>query len=206
VSAVDLEGVSGSVTIRNVTGPATGTQRSGDLAVTTVGAVNMTLTNSRAKFSDITHALTLNLRNGRCEIAQTPGTIEITQTNEQTRIVDPTGVVRVTGTGGKVTIDNPRQDTKVDMRNTEVEVTLKSAVPLTLLTTEEVIRLLLDGPPPITIDAVATEGGSIKADDFNLTPKREDQDQRLTQAFGGASAPRATLRTLRGEIVIGKVK
>ena len=207
VGAADLEGVSGSVSIRNVAGAVTGAQRSGDLGVSAVGAVNMTLTNSRAKFSQVARTLALTLRNCRCEISQTPGLIDITQSGDgQTRILSPTGAVHVTGTGGSVTIDNPRQETKVDMRQTEVEVTLRAAVPLTLLTTDETLRLLLDGPPAVAIDAVASEGGKITADDFSVTPKHDDQEQRLSQTFGAASAPRVTLRTLRGDIVLGKVK
>ena len=119
----------------------------------------------------------------------------------------PGGPMRVTGTGGRVTIEHPQKEVKVDCRRAEVEVTLDEPVPMTLLTSDETLRLMLDGPPAISLDAVATDGGSIRAEDFDLPIKSVEGEQRCSKVFGNASsAPRVTLRAVRGSIVIRKAK
>jgi hypothetical protein len=96
---------------------------------------------------------------------------------------------------------------KVDCRRAEVEVSLDEPVPMTLLTSDETLRLMLDGPPAINLDAVATDGGSIRAEDFDLPIKSVEGEQRCSKLFGNASsAPRVTLRAVRGSIVIRKAK
>jgi len=77
---------------------------------------------------------------------------------------------------------------------------------MTLLTTDETLRLLLDGPPAINLDAVATEGASIRAEDFDLPVKSAEGEQRCSKMFGDANSPRVTLRAVRGSIVIRKAK
>ena len=90
------------------------------------------------------------------------------------------------------------------MRSTEVEVTLTRSVPLSLLTTEDTLRLLLDGPPALALEAIASEG-QIQAADFQLQSESGDRETRLSHVFG-AGGPRVTLRNSRGDIVIRKAK
>jgi hypothetical protein len=103
-----------------------------------------------------------------------------------------------------VTITSPHDETSVDMRGAEIEVTLTRAVALSLLTSEDTLRLLLGGSPALAIDAIASEG-QIQAGDFQLQSEAGDREAKLSHTFG-ERGPRVTLRNSRGDIVIRKAK
>jgi hypothetical protein len=206
VKSVDLDQVSGSTSIRNISGAVTGSHRNGDLTLEKIGAADLNLASSRAKVSGVEHNLMLSSRNGRVEISATQGLVEIDETNQEITVHEPAGGVRVTGTSGRVTIENPRQEIKVDCRRAEVELTLSQSVPATLLTTDEPIRLTLAGTPQIALDAAASDGGAIHAEDFDLEVKSAEGEQHVTHNFGASPTARVTLRSARGDIVIRKAK
>jgi hypothetical protein len=209
VRALRLENVMGDVVAESIAEGVTGSHRGGQLTVTGAGSVNLALNASQARFLRILHDVTLNARNGRCDLAEVHGAIVVDEAAQQVTIVAPAGTVRVSGSSGRVTIDRPRQDVRVDVRRAEVDVTLSEAVPLTLVTTENPLRLRLGASASVTVDAIATDGGHIQAADFGLAPESVDQEQRMSHAFhapGAASAPRVVLRNARGDIVIKKTK
>jgi hypothetical protein len=205
LSSVRLEGVSSLVKINGITGSVTGTHRGGEIEIAGAASVRLTLQGSHAKFHEISQTITLDLRNAECELSPVKATIEIEETNSRVTIAQPQGTVRIGGERGRITIEAPANETRVDVRRAEVEVVLRDAVPLTLVTTDEELRLLLDGPPPIHVDAVAPNG-SISTPGLDLTTDTVDKEVRLTHAFGDAARTRASLRNLRGEIVIRMTK
>jgi hypothetical protein len=206
VAAARLESVLGQTSVTHVAGRVSGTQRGGVLKVTDAGSVDLALVASRATFSGISDSLTLTTRAGTCEVRDVRGPIEIDQTAGEVTLTAPSGPVRVGGTGGRVTIDRPRHEARVDVRRTEVDVTLDAAVPLTLLATDDTLRLTLVGPPAVTLDAVASGGGHIRGDGADLTPTTAGDEQRLARTIGTGQAARVVLRNLRGDIVIGMRK
>jgi hypothetical protein len=200
VAAVHLDNVSADATITNVAGAVVGGHRNGVLTVRDVGSVKMTLQRSRATFDGVQQAVTLDIRDGECAITNSNGPVELDENRAEVTIAGHHGTVRVGGTEGRVSLNDPRQESKIDVRRAEVEVRLVQAIPLTLLTTDETLRLLLDGPPRVMIDAAANLG-HIQAADFGLQPESVDQESRLTHDFGNGG-PRVSLRNLRGDIVI----
>ena len=100
----------------------------------------------------------------------------------------------------------PTDETRIEVRNSEVEVALKSAVNLTAQTTDQTLRLLLTGPPPVVIEAMASSGGKVQANEFGLTPEREDGRERLSTTLGDRASAKVLLRNLRSDIVIRKGK
>ena len=206
VAAAALEQVVGTATIRSVAGTVTGSHRNGDLTIADVGAIDLMLTGSRARVTGVARNLALTSRAGRCEIDEAHGEIEIDQTGEETTVHGPSGPVHVSGTGGRIVIERPRQEVKVDCRRTEVDVALNTEAPLTLLTTDETLRLTLEGPPAITLDAAASDG-TIRGEGIDLEVKASDGEQRCAAIFGNSKTPaRVTLRTTRGSIVIRGLK
>jgi hypothetical protein len=205
LASVRLEGVSSTAKISSIAGALTGTHRGGDLEVVGVGAVRLSLSGSQAKFEEVRQALTLDMRNSECEINQPKGSVEIEEINSRVTITEPAGTVRAGGERGRILVTAPEAETRVDVRRAEVEVLLKAAVPMTLVTTDEELRLVLDGPPSIEIDAVASNG-SIATPGLDLKPDTAERETRLTHAFGKDATVRASLRNLRGEIVIRMVK
>jgi hypothetical protein len=206
VTSVDLDQVTGTVSIREISGAVTGSHRGGDLTVERIGAADLNLVSSRATLTDIAHNVILTSRSGRVEISGAKGLIEIDETSQEITLRNPAGSVRITGTGGRVTVDDPRQEIKIDCRRTEIDLTLSQSTPVTLLTTDETIHLTLAGAPQIALDAAASEGGSIRAEDLDLEVKPVEGEQRLAHDFGASPAVRVTLRSARGNIVIRKAK
>jgi hypothetical protein len=200
LAALHLENVSGDSEVSDISGALGGSHRNGSLKVHRIGSVKMTLQNSRATFDDIQQGLTLDLRDGECRIQASKGPIELDERRAEVQILNHNGPIRVGGNDGRVNLDSPRGESRVDVHSAEVEVRLTQAIPLSLLTSDDTLRILLDGPPHVVIDAVASQG-KIQATDFGLQPESVDQEARLTHEFGGGG-PRVSLRNLRGNIVI----
>jgi hypothetical protein len=207
VAGARLELVTGDVNVEQVTGIVRGSHRNGNLTITGAGGATLTLQNSTATFERLTDRLTLTVRTGHCRVSDSKGPIEIDETNTDISIAAQDGPVRVSGTGGSITVTDPRAETNIDVRRAEVEVTLLGAVPLTLVTTDESLRLLVGGSASGAIDAIASDRGEIRAKEFDLTAETAADERRLAHTFGGAAhAPRVVLRNQRGDIVIRKAK
>jgi hypothetical protein len=206
VAAVHFEGVVGDASVSDVEHAVTGTHRNGELKISNVASASLTLVSSNATLTGVRGAITLNARNGECVINEPKGSVEIDENNQEVTIRRSAGPVRVTGSNGRITVERPRAEVRIDARRAEVEVTLDAAAPVTALTTDDTLRLFLDGPPSVVVDAAATDGGSVQAAEFELVATVADAEQHLTHAFGGAGGARVSLRNQHGEIVIRKSK
>jgi hypothetical protein len=67
------------------------------------------------------------------------------------------------------------------------------------------MQILLDGPPAIAIDAMASEGGTVNAEAIGAHAATTDQESRVHHAFPGARASVA-LRNQRAPIEIAMMK
>jgi len=201
VRAVDMRNLGGDVTLTSVVGAVTGSHRAGDLTVNGAGSVKLELSASRAKLTSINGLVTLGGRNGECTISQSRGDIDATLTNTDLTITEQAGGIRVAGDGGALRVSRPEKNLAVDVRRMLVEVTLEAAVPATIVTTDEALRLTLVGPASFNLDAVATDGGSIRASDFGLDATQQDRESRLAAPIGHGG-PRLVLRNRRADIVI----
>jgi len=205
VTAVHLGNSTGETSVSDVAGAVTGSHRTGDLTISESASVNLTLRSSRARLSGIRNGVTITSASGECHVRDSKGNLEVTATGSETTITGHTGRIRIGGEGGEVRITNPTQETTVDMRRADLDVTLDAPVALTLLTSDEPLRLTLDGPPAIVIDAMASDGGTILATDFSLTATPDGTGARLAHTFASATT-RVVMRNPRGEIVIMKRK
>jgi hypothetical protein len=208
LASLELDRVSGITTAETIAGGVTGALTGNELTIAGAGTVNLTLGASRARLSKIARGVTLNTRQGRCEITDSQGPVTIDETNTEVAIANHAGTIRTSGTSGRVTIDNPQQSVEVTVRNAPISLTLRAATAVSVFAAGERVRVLFDGRPAVTLDAVASGGGHVDATEFGLAPEPADpdQEQRLTHAFGTPSAPRVTLRNARGDIVIAKRK
>jgi hypothetical protein len=194
----------GDVRLTNISNAITGTHRNGTLVVADSVVNDLTLLNSEATF-ERPRAMRLASRNGQVRVTDAAGPVEIAMQNDEVSLVRPGGLVRVNGSGGTLSIEAPESDVHVDARRMGVDVRLARAVPLTILTTEEPLRLLLDGLPPFTLDAIATDGGTISAEPLGVQPDRVNDEARVRHTVKTGSIPVA-LRNRRGAIVISEVK
>jgi hypothetical protein len=169
-----------------------------------VGPVRLTLQGTHAKFLEMAHPVVLDLRNSECEIDRPKEAVEIETMNSEVKVIQPAGTVRVGGERGRIEIEAPSGETRVDVRRAEIEVLLREAVTLTLVTTDEPLRLLLEGPPSIRLDAAAPSG-EISTPGLDVKPEASDREARLSHTFGDGDS-RVSLRNLRGQIVIRMAK
>jgi hypothetical protein len=207
IGSVRFDGMSGEAVLQGLSGAVTGQFRTGSLSVTGASSVDMSLQGANATLDGVTHDTTLTVRSGRCTLSHILGAIEIDATNTEVFVTEPKGSLHVTASGGHVSVARPEHAIDVEGRRTGLDVTLTVAVPMTLITSEEPLSLRFQtAPPPMTIDAATSDGGSIRADDPRLVITTDKRTKRLLYDFGGPSAPRAVLRNQRGEIVIGIAK
>jgi len=205
VAGLDLVNINGDVTAVDIDGPVTGqTRGGGDVRVTGATTVKLLLTRSSATFEHIQKGLTLDIRQGECRVAASSGPVQVDEASADVTISNHDGPIRVAGSNGRIVLEDPRDESRVDVTRAEVEVRVTKAVPLTLLTTDDTLRLLLDPATRATIDAFA-EIGQIQAQDFSWQPEAIEKNARLSQSIGGGG-PRISMRNLRGEIVIRKSK
>lgn len=201
-----LEGVLGEVDAQNITEEVSGSHRNGRLTLADVGAVTLTLQSSRALLTDISGPIVLNATRGETRIVDSTGTVRVEQSNNELRLEQPRGAVEVSGSGGEVDVIDPLGELRIDVRRTEVTLTVSHAVPMTVITSDEPLRLFLDGPPSVVVDAVVAGSGDVVADEFGLTPTTAQDETSLTHAFGTEPTIRISLRNRRDDIVIRKRK
>lgn len=202
VSAAHVEAARGTVSISDVAGPVTGIHQDGDVTVSGVASVKMRLVRLRSRFEGVSGPVTLDVRDGDCTVADSRAPVEIDSARGDITVTGPRGTVTVRGTDGRVTIEHPRGETRVDMRRTEVEVAIDAGVPVTVMTTDQTARLIVDRAAGFQLDALSA-GGDIQAADLELTPEKTGNDSKLLHTFGGGGA-RVTIRNTRGDIVIRK--
>ncbi|MEZ5318467.1 MAG: hypothetical protein R2752_13790 [Vicinamibacterales bacterium] len=205
VAALHLEGATGDVTGRGIRGPVTGSHRSGRLTIEEAASVDVTLQAARADLQKVTGGIRINGQSGEVRITDSSGDVEIEQRGVTIRIEAQAGMIRVGGSGGEVRLTDPAGEVRVDTRSTEVEVTVGPPVPMRLLTSGEPLRLILDASSAVTLDAIATSGGAIQAEDWSLTPEKQGDETRLAHTFGAGTA-RIVARDSDGDIVIRRRK
>lgn len=201
VAAVDLENVLGEAVLRNVSGRVSGSHRSGPLVIEGAGSVDITLSSSRAEMGGVRERLRVNARNGEVIVRGAGGPVEIEQVNLELEVEAPASTVYVTGTGGEIRILDPAGEVRVDARGAEVELEMNTGVTVTVLTSDDTVRLALGPDATLELDAATTGGGEIQAGDVGLTPETSDDGARLAHVFGRGGA-RVSLRNSDGDIVI----
>jgi hypothetical protein len=99
-----------------------------------------------------------------------------------------------------VRIEHLKTESRIDGRNTDIDVALSGAAPITIYSTGETIIVT---PPPngYALDAVATEGSlTIEDGEFKVPV---DGEQRVSGNVRGGG-PALTLRANRGDIRVRK--
>jgi hypothetical protein len=206
IAALELRNLSGETVISGIAGGVTGSHRSGEISITGAGLVNLTLVGSRARIRDAADGVTVNARSGECWIDGVSGPVVATITNAEITIAASKHPVKVSGEGGRVKVGGAKK-LSIDARRMVVEVdTAEGGIDeVTIITSDEPLRLSIGGGAAMKIDAVATHGANIRAGDFGVQPTVDGTTSRLETAIGAGGA-RVVLRNSRGDIVIGKRK
>ena len=203
VAAVHLEAIRSTVKLTKVAGSVTGAQQDGDFTIAEAGSVKLRLIRSKSAISKVTGGLTLDLRDADSDISESSGTIEVDEVRSDVSITNHQGAITVRGNDGGITILRPAAETRVDVRRAEVEVLVERPVAMTIITSDEPLRLILAGSPAFMLDAAASDA-AIQAIEFDLKPEVVEGDAKLSHQFGGKSDVRITLRNTRGDVILRK--
>ena len=102
--------------------------------------------------------------------------------------------------GGSVTLGGIRTETRIDGRDTRIDVTVDQPAPVAIYNeAEESMQVTLPAAG-FQVDALATDG-RLSVPEGMLEVKTTDNEQRASGAIGGGG-PTITLRSSRGNITI----
>ena len=204
VAGLEVIGSRGETRVTNIAGSVTLNQTGSRLELDTASSVKLTTRNVSGTIKHISGALTMEGIGGdelRLEDIAGPVAVEARNLDlsiDAAKMVKPP--FRFNGTGGQLRVENLRTESRVDGRDTEIEIALAAPAPVTIYNTGE--NIVVTAPPGgYALDAVATEG-RLTLEDGNFKPAGEGE-QRVTGAVRGGG-PTLTLRATRGEIRVRK--
>jgi hypothetical protein len=203
VAGVELARAVDAVTLRDITGTVTGRHSNGELSMTNVGGVVLTLFESDLRLSGIRGATRIAARRGASHIEGAAGPIDVEIEDHRSTILSPSEAVQLSGAGGEVRIERPRARVSVDVRRSAVSVALDVAVPVTVFTTDRPMDLSLDPRLPLGLDARAS-GGAVTVPDG--AEWAADADRSSMRRERPDDVARVVLRNQRADIVINQIK
>jgi hypothetical protein len=201
VAGLEVIGMGGDMTVKNIAGPVIVNQRRGSLEID--GAMSLKLTSrGDAKAEHVTGTITVQALGGELTLADIVGPAEIEARNTDVRMENLSllkAPLRIDANNGSVKIAGLRTESRIDGRDTDLDVAFDAPTPATIYSTGEDIVVT---PPPggYALDAVATDG-RITIDDETLKPSGSEGEQRAAGPVRGGG-PTLTLRATRAEINI----
>jgi hypothetical protein len=197
-------GSRGETKISKIDGPVQLVHSGGELDIDGAAKLKLNARGSRGKVRRISGGLTLDCIGGELDFSDITGPMEVESRNTDLRFDDLMslkGPLRINATNGSVRVNGLKVETRIDGRNTEVNVTMDAPAPVTIYNASDDVIVT---PPPggYTLDAVATDG-QITIDDGDLKPAASDSDQRASGAVRGGG-PALTLRNSHGAIRLNK--
>lgn len=161
VAGVELGSVRGETNVRQVSGRVTAAHRGGDLLVSDAGSVKLTTRGSDVTVEQIRGDATLETQAGDLKTTGIAGTIEL-QSNGTDVLLEglekTAGAVHVNATGGDIDMRGLSTESRIDIRNTGLELAINRPAP---------IAIYSEGEEPVTIslphggfrvDALTREG------------------------------------------------
>jgi hypothetical protein len=202
LAGAEIMGSRGETRLTGFAGRVAITHSAGALELDDLASLKLNARNSRATITHVNGQVIIDTIGGEAAISDVVGPLEIEARNTDIKIDSIKALkapLRVNSTGGEIRLDGLRTETRLDGRNTTMDVTLAAPAPVTIYNLGE-IRVTAP-PGGYTLDAVATEG-RLNLEDGDLKPS-EGTDPRVTGAIRGGG-PTLTLRATRGGITLRK--
>jgi hypothetical protein len=199
LSGLEVIGMAGDMSVKNIAGPVVLNQRRGSLEVD--GATSLKLTcRGDAKAAHVNGTITVQALGGELTLANVVGPAEIEARNTDLKmesLADLKAPLRIDANNGSVRIDGLRTEARIDGRETELDIGFGAPVAATIYSTGDDIDITPPGAG-YSLDAVATDG-HITIDDDGIKPSGSESEQRATGAVRGGG-PTITLRATRADI------
>ena len=200
VAAVDAMGSRGEVKIANVAERVSLTHGAGQLTLDHIGALKLNARNSRGSIRHVEGLVAIESVAGELTISDVTGPIDIQSRGTDYRLEKLAALqppLKIDATSGRLRIDDLKTEARIDGRNTDLDIALAQAAPVTIYSTGEDINVTAP-PGGYTIDAIATEG-RVSLNDGNLTPSGGENEQQAKGAVRGGG-PTITLRATRASV------
>jgi hypothetical protein len=199
VARGEILGARGDLRISEVGDQLLISHSGGEIAIDGVGTLKFTGRNSHGTVRHVHGTTSLDTSGGELTLSDLAGPLEIESRNTDFRIESIKGMkppLRINANNGSLRIDGLATEARIDGRNTEIEVSMSAAAPVTIYSMGDDV----DVTPPssgYTLDAVTTDG-RISIDDGSIAPSG-DTDQRAAGAVRGGG-PTLTLRVTRAHL------
>lgn len=202
VAEVELANARGDTTIERVRGRVSGMHRGGTVTLVQIGSLRFNGRNSDLRVTGVRDDLTVSLQAGQLRASDVAGPVEVDATQGEImleKLDKARGAMRINAVGGKVLIRGLRTETRINGRNTDIEIVIDQAAPLAVYNEADDIVVT---PPPggYRLDALARDG-KITVPDALIDVTTEASDQRALGAINGGGAT-LTLRVSRGNIML----
>jgi hypothetical protein len=180
--------------------------RGGQLTVDSVSAFKLNTRGSTITLKDIAGEAMMTLQAGELRGQQLAGPTEIESNGTRIALEGSASarrLLRINAVGGSVTLTGVASETRIDGRDTRIDVSLSRPAPVSIYNeAEEPTAVTLPPGGGYQIDALATDGRLTVPEDL-LEVKTSDREQRATATIG-AGGPTITLRSKRGDIRVAR--
>jgi hypothetical protein len=207
VASVELVEARGQVRVRNVAGRAIVTHRGGELTIDTVSALKLNARGSTVAVSNVKAETVMQVQAGELRAKGLAGPVELESNGTRVVLDDLTSTrrpIRINAVGGRITVSGLRSDTRIDGRDTRIDVAVDRPAPIAIYNeADEPIEIALP-EAGFNLDALAT-GGRLTVPKGLIEVTTAEDEQRASGPIGGGG-PTLTLRTSRGSITIKKAE
>lgn len=198
-AGASLEIARGTVNLRDLTGPVTGTFRDGSLDVAGATKVEVETRRVSVTLARIEGAIDVEAVDGQVRGAQLPGPIELDVRRVMVDLDEIAGKVSITGGDGRADLRRLSGPLTVDVERMAFAGVMRKAVEVDVEVADAPLEFTLP-PGGVTLDAEATDG-TIQAPDTLPKPEREGNTERLKAEVKGGG-PAVRLRGVRTAVVV----
>lgn len=202
VASLEILAARDETTVKQVHGRVALSHVGGRLIIEDVGSLKLNARRSETTITTVRGDLSLEAQNGEVTAIAVTGPVSVEARSSEitlSKLDEARGPVRVNAVGGTVALRGVATESRVDGRNTEIEIELAKPVPVTVYNEgDESVDVTPVGG--YTLDALAANG-RISLPDGTLTVTDTPGEQRANGPVKGGG-PAITLRANRGNISI----
>jgi hypothetical protein len=204
VESVELVESRGPVTLRRVTGKAIVSHRGGMLTLESLSSLKLNARGSSVvTIKDLKGDAVMQLQAGELRGTGIIGPLDV-ESNGTRIFLEDLGTTRkpikLSTVGGSITLAGLATETRIDARDTRVDVTIEKPAPIAIYTEGDQPATITLPAGGVSVDALAMNSKLFLPDGL-LEIKSTEHEQRASGAVDGGG-PTITLRSSRGNITI----
>ena len=204
VASADIKGNRGDTRLSDIAGEVSVGHRSGTLAIDGIGSLRVEQVGGEGTIARVRGVCSVNATRADLTLSDIIGPLDIKTVGSDITLREVAGLkppFRADMQSGALIVEGLRTEARVDGRDTSIKIALERAVPLTVYSTSDDIRIT-PAAGGYTLDATATDG-HVNIEDGALKASGDDREQRANGTVRGGG-PTMTLRATRADITVAK--